>query len=789
MADVTSLPPSTFGVPALRSEDPRFLTGRARYLENLPIVGALRAVFVRSIMPHARLEGVDVDRARSMPGVVAVFTADDLGLARLPASGVVEGSSDHLEGPFGREALARDVVRFAGEAIAVVLADTAARAADAAEAVVVVYDALPAVADVETALTPEAPLLWPEHGSNVVASFEAGWGEEVLAGADVVATGRFVNQRLAPVPMEGNGIAVEPHADGTYTAWVSTQVPFDVRDDLADALGVDKEAVRTVAPDVGGGFGAKLQVYPEYLVVAAAAARVGRPVRWVESRSEGLVALTHGRAQVQHVEIGARRDGTLVGMRADLIADMGAYPIGAFLPTTTHEMLAGVYTMPRIASRGRSVVTNATPVAPYRGAGRPEATALVERAVDLVAARLGLDPADVRRTNLIPSDAFPYRTASGTVYDVGDYRRALGEAQRLAGYEELRAEQTARRARRDPLALGVGVATYVEITSFRSKEYAAVQVHGHGGVTVATGTSPHGQGHETAFAQLAAGVLGVPFESIRVVHSDTAVVKRGAGTWGSRSLQAGGSSVFERSRMVADKASRLAAHLLEVDEADLVPVEGGGFAVRGAPERWMSLAALAAAAEEPGRLPRDMEPGLRAEGVYREPGSTFPFGAHVAVVEVDTETGAVRLVRHVAVDDCGRVLNPALVEGQVHGGLAQGIAQALYEEVLYDADANPITSNLSTYAMPSAAEFPAFETSRTETVTPVNPLGVKGIGESATIGSTPAVQNAVVDALAPWGVRHVDLPLTGERVWRALRGRGTGADPAGAAESRGRGGR
>jgi carbon-monoxide dehydrogenase large subunit len=452
-------------------------------------------------------------------------------------------------------------------------------------------------------------------------------------------------------------------------------------------------------------------------------------------------------------------------------------------------MLAGVYTMPRIASRGRSVVTNATPVAPYRGAGRPEATALVERAVDLVAAELGMDPAEVRRRNLIPPDAFPYRTASGTVYDVGDYGRALGEAQRLAGYDELRAEQTARRARRDPLALGVGVATYVEITSFRSKEYAAVEVHAEGGVTVVTGTSPHGQGHETAFAQLAAGVLGVPFESIRVVHSDTALVKRGAGTWGSRSLQAGGSSVFERSRTVADQASRLAAHLLEVDEADLVPADGGGFAVRGAPERWMSLAALAAAAQEPARLPPDMEPGLRAEGVYREPGSTFPFGAHVAVVEVDTETGAVRLVRHVAVDDCGRVLNPALVEGQVHGGLAQGIAQALYEEVLYDPDANPITSNLTTYAMPSAAEFPAFETTRTETVTPVNPLGVKGIGESATIGSTPAVQNAVVDALAPWGVRHVDLPLTGERVWRALRGRGTGADPAGAAESRGRGGR
>ncbi len=767
---MTTLPPSMFGVPALRSEDPRLLTGRARYLENLPIEGALRAVFVRSIMPHARLHGVQGEAARAMPGVAGVYTAGDLDLPRLPASGVVEGGGGVLEGPFGREALARDVVRFTGEALAVVVADSLAHAEDAAEAVLADLDPMPAVTDVEAALADGSPLLWPDHGSNVVSSFESDWHDDVLAGADIVVRGRFVNQRVAPVPMEGNAIAVEPHGDGTVTAWVSTQVPFDVRDDLADALGVDKDAVRTIAPDVGGGFGAKLQVYPEYLVVTAVAARLGRPVRWIESRSEGMVALTHGRAQVQHVEIGARRDGTLVGLRADLIADMGAYPIGAFLPNTTHEMLAGVYTVPAIASRGRSVVTNATPIAPYRGAGRPEATALIERAVDLIAAALGMDPIEVRRRNLIPRDAFPYRTASGTVYDVGDYERALGEAQRLAGIDTLRAEQAARRERGDHLALGIGVATYVEITSFSSKEFASVQAHADGTVTVLAGTSAHGQGHETAFAQLASGVLGVPFDLVRVVHSDTGIVRRGAGTWGSRSLQAGGSSVVERCGEVLEQARAWAAHLLEADVADLVSIDGGGFAVRGAPDRSMSLAALAEAAERADRLPPGMAAGLRAEGVYREPGSTFPFGAHVAVVEVDTETGEVRLVRHIAVDDCGRVLNPALVEGQVHGGLAQGLAQALYEEIRYDEEANPTTSTLTTYAMPSAAEFSHFETMRTETPTPVNPLGAKGIGESATIGSTPAVQNAVVDALAPWGIRHLDLPLTSERVWRAIRG-------------------
>jgi aerobic carbon-monoxide dehydrogenase large subunit len=766
---VTTVPPSMFGLPVLRTEDPRFLRGRARYLDNIPIEGASRAVFARSIMPHACLNGVDVEEARAMPGVLAVLLADDVDLPRMPPSGNVEASHETLAGPFGREVLARDTVRFVGEAIGCVVAETLAQALDAAETIFPDYDPLPAVTDVEEAAAADAPLLWPAFGTNVAHAFGDEERTDVLAGADVVVRGRFVNQRLAPVPMETNGIAVIPESDGAFTVYVSTQVPFDVRDDLAEVLGVEKAQVRTIAPDVGGGFGAKLQIYPEYLVIARAAQMLGRPVRWVESRTESMLNLTHGRAQVQRVELGATRDGILVGMRVDLLADMGAYPIGAFMPTTTQEMLSGVYRFPAIACSGRSVVTNATPVAPYRGAGRPEATALVERAMDMLATELAMDPAELRRKNLIEPAAFPFTTASGTTYDVGDYEPALDEALRRADYHGLRGAQQARRTRGDHLALGIGICSYVEITSFSSKEFGPVEVRPDGEVTVMAGTSSHGQGHETAFAQIVSAVLGVPMERITVIHSDTGVVPQGQGTWGSRSLQAGGSAVFERATEVLEKARSIAAHLLEVDVADVTLAEGGRLSVAGAPERSIGWDELAAAAPDPACLPDGMEPGLAAAGRFRMRGSTFPFGTHVAVVEVDIETGDVRLVRHVSVDDCGRILNPALVQGQVHGGLGQGIAQALYEEVRYDATGNPITGNLATYLMPSAAELPWFETAHTETPTPLNPLGAKGIGESACIGSTPAVQNAAVDALAHLGVRHLDLPLSPERVLDAIR--------------------
>jgi aerobic carbon-monoxide dehydrogenase large subunit len=759
---MTNVPPSVFGVPALRTEDPRFLRGEGRYLENVHIEGALRAVFVRSIFPHGVLSRVDgLDEARSMPGVVAVYTADDLQIPAQPPAGNVEAPGKELELPFHREALATDRVRYVGEPYAVVVAETPAQAQDAAEVIWADVDVRDVVIDPEEAMADGAPLLWPDIGTNVAHTFSHEWDADALAGADVVVRGRFVNQRLAPVPLETNGIAVVPHGDGTWTVWVSTQVPFDVRNDIAELLGVDRASVRTIAPDVGGGFGAKLLIYPEFLVVAKAAQLLDRPVRWVEARSESMLSLSHGRAQVQHVEVGARRDGTLVGMRVDLVADMGAYPIGAYLPTTTGEMSPGVYRWGKVAYRGSAVVTNTTPVSAYRGAGRPEAAALVERALDLVAAELQIDPVEVRRRNLIPPDAFPFTTATGTTYDSGDYGMALDQALKAAGYEELRREQAGRRERGDRLLLGIGVSTYVEITSYSSKEFARVEVDPGGAVTVAVGTSSHGQGHETAFAQLAAGMLAVPTSAVRVVHSDTGLVERGEGTWGSRSLQAGGSSVAVRAGEVIEKARRLAAETLEVDEADLEGPVDGGFRVAGAPDRVVAWADLAATAAGDG--------GLAASGIYREPGSTFPHGAHVAVVEVDVETGAVHLIRHVAVDDCGRILNPVLVRGQQHGGMAQGIAQALLEEVRYDEVGNPITGNLTTYLMPSAADLPSFEVSNTETPSAINPLGAKGIGESGSIGSTPAVQNAVVDALSHLGVRHIDLPCSPERVWRSIR--------------------
>ncbi len=726
-------------------------------------------MFVRSIIPHGRITGIEgMDAARSMPGVVAVYTADDLRIAPQTPSGNVEGASGTLEGPFGRPVPARDVVRYVGEAVAVVIADTLAIGQDAAEVVWPSVDPFDVVTDVETAAADDAPVLFPANGSNIAHAFEQHWDVDALEGADVVARARIVQQRLAPVPMETNAIAVIPEDGGGYTIWCSTQVPFDIRSDLAELLQVDKKLVRVVAPDVGGGFGAKLLVYPEFAIVAAAAKALGRPVRWAETRSESMLNLNHGRAQVQRLEIGAKRDGTVVGMRVEILADMGAYPVGAFLPTTTQEMLSGVYTIPRIASRGWSVVTNTTPIAAYRGAGRPEATALVERAMDLIAGELGMDPVDVRRKNLIPADAFPYRTASGTTYDIGDYERALDEALQLAGVPALRAEQVARRERRDHLQLGVGVSTYVEITAFASKEFGSVRVHADGTVTVLTGVSPQGQGHETAMAQIASAILDVPFEVVRVLHSDSSVVPRGAGTWGSRSLQVGGSAVAEQSEAVVAKARAIASHLLEVDEADLL-YAGGRFEVAGAPERAITWTELAAAADDPSRLAEGMEPGLVSSGTFRGLESTFPFGAHVAVVEVDTETGDARLLRHIAVDDCGRILNPLLVDGQVHGGLGQGIAQALYEEFVYDESGNPVSGTLATYGMPAASELPWFEIAHTETPTPLNPLGAKGIGESAAIGSTPAVQSAVVDALSHLGVRHIDLPLTPERVWRAIR--------------------
>jgi carbon-monoxide dehydrogenase large subunit len=764
MARVTTIPPSTFGIPALRTEDPRFLRGEGRYLDNIDIPGALRAVFVRSIFAHATVNAIEgLDEARAMPGVAAAFTADDLDLPAQLAAGSVEVPGGELDRPFERPVLARDRVRYVGEPYAVVVADTLADALDAAELIWLDADMLPVLVDPEAAASDDAPLLFPETGTNVAVRFEHGWDVDVTGGADVVIRQRMVNQRLAPAPMETNGIAVVPETGGGYTVWVSSQAPFDVRNDIAEALGVDRRDVRAVAPDVGGGFGAKIPIYPEYIVVAKAAEALGAPVRWFEARTESMQSLTHGRAQVQWIELGATRDGELIGARFEMLGDVGAYPqLGSFMGETTAEMISGVYAIPVIAYRGRAVVTNVTPLGAYRGAGRPEAAACIERAMDLLAAELGMDPVELRRRNFIAPDAFPFLTAAGSTYDNGDYARALDHALEVAGYEALRAEQAERRATNDRSALGIGVSTYVEITAFPSKEFAEVSVAADGIATVRVGTTSFGQGHETAFAQLIGGMLAIPYTDVRVIHSDTAEVERGEGSWGSRSLQAGGTVIALRAEAVVERARQMGAATLEVDAADVVGPVDGGFHVSGAPERAVSWAELAARAEVAG------EP-LTAKGVNRDPGATFPFGAHVAVVEVDVETGEVRLARMIAVDDCGRILNPLLVRGQQHGGLAQGIAQALFEEVRIDEAGNPLTSTLMTYLMPSAAELPSFECDNTETPTPVNPLGAKGIGESGSIGSTPAVQNAVVDALAHLGVRHIDLPCSPERVWRAIR--------------------
>ena len=752
---------SIFGSVVRRTEDPRFLAGLGRYVDNVPIDDALRAVFVRSMMAHARVTGIDSSSTVGMPGVAVVLTGADLDLAPRPPAG-------NVEGPFMRPILATDVVRYVGEPIALVLAETTAQAQDAAETVVVDLDPLQVVLDPSTALEEDVPLLFPDAETNLAHAFEEHWDDDVLEDAEVVVSCRIVHQRLAPVPMEANAIAVVPEAGGGLTVWVSTQIPFDVRSDLSDWFSIDKADIRVIAPDVGGGFGAKLHVYPEHLACTAAALRLGRPVRWVEGRSESMMSLNHGRAQVHEVELGATREGAIVGLRVDILADLGAYPIAAYLPPTTRTMLPGAYRIPRVASRGRSVVTNTTPVGEYRGAGRPEAAASIERIVDVLADELGMDPVEVRRRNLIPPDAFPFETAVGSTYDSGDYERALDEALRIAGYEGLRREQAERRARSDRITLGIGVSTYVEVTGFGRKEFGAVEVEPDGSVTVRTGVSPQGQGHETALAQLVAGALGVPMDVVRVLHSDSAVVPRGEGTYGSRSLQVGGSSIWEASRMVLDKARRLAGHLLEVAEEDVVVSPEGRFGVAGAPDRTRTWAQLAEAAADPARCPEDMEPGLAAETRFLQRDYTYPFGAHVAVVEVDLETGDSRLVRHIAVDDCGRILNPMLVDGQVHGGLAQGIGQALFEGVVFDEWGTPLTSTLATYAVPAASELPMFEVAHTETPTPLNPLGAKGIGEAATIGSTPAVQNAVVDALSHLGVRHLDMPLTPERIWRAI---------------------
>jgi carbon-monoxide dehydrogenase large subunit len=748
---------SILGNRVLRREDPKFLTAGGTYVADLQLPDAAWVTYVRSPLAHGRILSVDVGEARAAEGVIAVFTADDVDLAPRPAE--MPLINQDMRRPY----LADGVVRFVGEPVVAIVSETRAAGADASELVVVEYDPLPVVVDPEEAAENEV-LLFPELGSNVCFEMNLGSSDDLFEGCEVVVEERINNQRIAPCPLEVRSAAAR-FEGGRLIFDISTQAPHGVKEALVNELKLEEGQIQVLSPDVGGGFGAKGGSYAEELFVAWLARRLDRPCRWVESRSESMLGLGHGRGQLQRARIGGTRQGRVLAYRLELLQDAGAYPsLGAILPFLTRMMASGTYDIAKVECNAKSVVTNTTATTAYRGAGRPEATAAIERAMDRFAAEIGMDPAEVRRINMLGNDRFPFNTPTGAQYDIGDYPAVLELLLERSGYAELRAEQARRREAGDVRQLGLGLSVYVEITNgIPGGEYGSVEVRPDGRVVVRTGTSPHGQGHVTAWSMLVADRLGVAMEDIEVIHGDTDVVPRGVGTFGSRSLQTGGVAVNQAAGEVVDRARELAADLLEADPADVVLDKAGGrFHVAGTPAVARSWSELATAA-----LERDGGP-LMAEVDFAPEGATFPFGAHLAIVEVDVETGKVALVRHVSVDDAGRILNPLLAEGQIHGGIAQGAAQALVEEFRYDADGNPLTGNLADYGMISAAELPSFETSFMETPTPMNELGAKGIGESGTIGSTPAVQNAVVDALAHLGVRHVDMPVTAERVWRAI---------------------
>jgi carbon-monoxide dehydrogenase large subunit len=758
---------SILGTRVIRTEDPRLLTVGGVYVDDLrtpELNGAARLTFVRSPLAHARITGIDTSEASREPGVIAVLTAGDMDdLAPPPDAGEGggEGGLMPLGGPWAEPLLAVDTVRFVGEPVAVVITDGGYQGEDAADLVSVDYDPLPAVVGPAAAVTDQA-LLFPAAGTNIAVTNPVSTDDTPFRDCDVVVEQDIVNQRVACLPMEGRATAAT-YAGGKLTVWHSSQNAQLCRLILAGALGMAPDQIRVVVPDVGGGFGAKVGIDRDAIIVAWAAKKMGRALRWTETRSENLVGMTQGRAQLQHVKIGGNRDGRILAYRLDIIQDAGAYArTGGFLPALTCLMAPGVYDIPQVQAGFRMAVTNATPIHAYRGAGRPEAAAAIERAVDLFAAEIGMDPAEVRRRNFVAPDKFPFQTKTGALYDSGRYADALDKVLAAAGYDELRREQERRRANGDVRQLGIGLSTYVEITAPDpgAGETAKLEVSDDGSATVYTGSSAHGQGHHTAWAMLVQDELGIPMDKVTVIHGDTDLIPVGVGTYGSRSLQLGGSAVHKAAIEVKDEARRQAADMLEAAEADVVlEVATGLWQVRGDPDTSLSWGQVAG---------HTSGGSLIADVTFAQDMPTFPFGTHLSVVEVDTETGKVTLLRHVTVDDAGPVLNPVLTEGQRHGGIAQGAAQALLEEVLYDADGNPLTSTLADYAAITATELPSYELLDSETPTTLNPLGVKGIGEAGTIGATPAVQNAVVDAVAHLGVRHIDMPTTPQRVWTAI---------------------
>ncbi len=771
---------SLIGAEVKRKEDPRLITGTGNYVGDLKLPGMQHVALVRSPYPHARIRGIDAAAALAMPGVTAVVTGQDLAnkLQPLASSGGEGGTEGGTEGEPAariRHALAVDKVRHTGEAVAAVVAASPEIAEDAAQAVVVDYEPLPSVADMEKALAPDAPRLFDGMADNVdhVLNIKRGDPDAAFSGAHRVVKQRMINQRLSGVPMEGRAVAAAPdHWSGGVTLWTSTQAPHLMRGDVARVLGLPENQVRVIAPDVGGGFGVKIGLYPEDALLAYLARELGVPVHWEERRTEHMLATTHGRAQINDIEAAVAEDGTVTGIRMRVLADLGAYPVAAVIPNLTAMMGVGVYKVPSVDLEVKAVYTNTTPVAAYRGAGRPEAAYYLERLMDLVAAELGKDPVEIRRKNFIPPDAFPYKTPTGLVYDSGEYDKALSRALEVSNYAALREEQRRRRASGDGPLLGIGLACFVEMCGFGPYESAQIKVEPTGTVTVTTGISPHGQGGGTTFAQIVADRLGVDFDKVQVLYGDTATTPMGQGTMGSRSIAVGGSALYRAADKIIDKAKRIAAHMLEAAVEDIEVVDGR-YQVRGVPARALTLADIAQKAYTD-KLPPDIETGLEAIDYFRPPSLIYPFGAHVAVVEVEPDTGVVRVREYYSVDDCGPRISPKLVAGQVHGGLAQGIAQALIEEVVYDESGQLLSGSLMDYAIPKADLFPSFRLDQTVTPTPHNPLGAKGIGELATIGSTPAIANAVMDALSPLGIRHLDIPLRPERIWRAINSQSNG---------------
>jgi len=776
---------AVIGTRYSRREDAPILTGEARYIDDLVVPGALHVALVRSPHAHARVTSVDSSAAAAMPGVVAVYTGADLAgewAGPMPCAWpVVEDMKSPAHFP-----ITPDKARYVGDAVAAVVATSAVAAKDAALAVVVDYDVLPAVIDLEDSLS-DRVVINEDLGTNLAYTWELKPDEakvdEAFAGAAHTVKERYVQQRLIPSAMEPRGVLVVPAPfGGDYTVYSATQIPHILKVMLALGLGISETKIRVIAPAVGGGFGSKLNVYAEEVLCLALARKLKKPVRWTEERTENTQATIHGRGQIQEIELAADANGKVTAVRVSLLADMGAYMqlVTPGIPLLGAFLYHGVYDVPAYSFTCRSVFTTMTPTDAYRGAGRPEATYAIERAMDALARKVGVDPAELRRRNFIPAEAFPYSSAPGLVFDSGNYDGALDKALEMVGYEGLRKEQTMRRESGSKKHLGIGLSSYCEMCGLAPSRVLAALKYGAGGweaasvqllptgkVQVTTGTSPHGQSHETCWSQIVADRLGVSPDDVDVLHSDTAISPLGMDSYGSRSLAVGGTAVAMATDKVIDKARTIAAHQLEVSESDL-DFAGGVFSVKGSPDKAMPIQAISFASFTGHNLPDGMEPNLRAEASYDPPNFVFPFGTHVCVVEVDEETGKVDLLRYVAVDDCGNQINPMIVEGQIHGGVVQGVAQALFEEASYDEDGNLLTSTLADYLVPSAAEMPSFELGFQVTPSPTNPLGVKGIGEAGTIASTPAVINAIVDALSPLGVTDIRMPASPQRVWQTI---------------------